>query len=135
MSMEIWLKYWGSFEAPKFLGKHLGKYDNFLGTPLPTPHHCLLNFSFKWLPVTHKMTNANMQWYFLTTFDNFWQLLTTFGQIFWQQFVNFLLTFWQLFDNFLTAFWQLFDNFDNFRNFLTTFWQFIFLTFWHNVTL
>jgi hypothetical protein len=31
MSREIWLKYWGSFEAPKFLGKNLGKYDDFLG--------------------------------------------------------------------------------------------------------
>jgi hypothetical protein len=31
MSREIWLKFWGSFEAPKFLGKNLGKYDDFLG--------------------------------------------------------------------------------------------------------
>jgi hypothetical protein len=31
MSREIWLKYWRSFEAPKFLGKNLEKYENFLG--------------------------------------------------------------------------------------------------------
>jgi hypothetical protein len=66
----------------------------------------LLIFYFKWLPVSHKMTNDT--WHYLLT------------------------TFWQLFDNFLTTFWQYFDNF--LITFLTTFWQFIFLLFdtmWH----
>jgi hypothetical protein len=31
MSREISLKYWGSFEAPKFIWKNLGKFDDFLG--------------------------------------------------------------------------------------------------------
>jgi hypothetical protein len=41
MSREIWLKYWGSFEAPKYLGKNLGKYDDFLGKfEKIIWHHC-----------------------------------------------------------------------------------------------
>jgi hypothetical protein len=47
MSREIWLKYWGSFDAPKFLGKNLGKYDDFLGKFQKIIwHHWLYGCSF-----------------------------------------------------------------------------------------
>jgi hypothetical protein len=100
-------------------------WNYYFPTPPTHPTPFLLIFSFKWLPVSHKMTNNT--WHYLLS--TFWQLfdnfLTTFLTIFWQLFT----TFWQLFDNFLTIFWQLFDNF--FDNFLTIF----FFSFWHNVTL